>query len=161
MAIDDLTETECAYIAGYVDGDGGFYSYCLPYVSKKTGKNLFTFQNYIRFSSTDLCAIEWVGEKVGFTAYYQQKPVKGRPYERIVYNLQITGKKLDALIVRLIPYLIIKKQNAILVMKIRETYQIKYGSQGVPQHIADKRHELHKQLRQITSRFHNHPIKKS
>lgn len=160
MIIEQLTELECAYLAGLIDGDGGFYIYEIPTTSKK-GTKVINFQSYIKYCSCYEPVIKWVCDKTGCCSIRQQKPAKDRQFEKIVYYTQITGDSLTQLTKRLLPYLIIKKQHAEIMLKFRSTYQ---EGRHISRHddheaICAYRRQCMIDLRQTNSRFHAHLVK--
>ena len=98
-------ETDWAYIAGFLDGDGGIYPR-LPYVM---------------FDSTNKEIIEWLKQILGAPSIYVRDPKDrknlmphGIKTRKIAYRIEI-GKQSNVkqILERTMPYLKIKKDRAI------------------------------------------------
>lgn len=96
----NLTETDFAYMAGIIDGEGSFIARL-----NKDG----SFELNLRAGSRDKCLINWIESRwEGATniAYPCDRPF----YE---WRLGSSSPKLLKLVTRIIPYLVIKEPQAI------------------------------------------------
>lgn len=111
-----ISETDLAYLAGLVDGEGCIYAY------DRSGQG-------IKIGLTDHIAIDWLGDKFSGTVHtegrrnHTRKPVK-------VWQLQRMSD-LDVLLPLLIPFLKIKQQQAEILLKyIRLSINSKPNGKG-------------------------------
>mgnify|MGYP001096394048 CR=1 FL=1 len=112
------TDVELAYFAGIVDGEG---SITISDCSASQGKMHFVTQ--FSLSSTDLVLIEWTVNHFGgkYKKYTPaQLSVKSR---KNVYKYSATGPRLEYILKAVMPYLIIKKHEAKIMLKMRETFK--------------------------------------
>ena len=101
----ELTEVEKAYIAGIIDGEGSIY------IIQRT--NQASFECNLSVSNTSLPLIVWLSEKLD-KHYWIGRTARGNQAQ--AYN--ITLKSRDAIVVlnMLLPYLIVKKDLALLMV---------------------------------------------
>lgn len=107
-----MTETELAYLAGIVDGEG--------YIGIKTtparGDRVTTgFHARIQVRMTDEPAIALLSQLGG--SYYRENPhaERGKP----LYCWQVSDRLAEQALTALLPYLRVKKQQAETVLELR------------------------------------------
>lgn len=101
--IDELTELDCAYLAGLIDGEGSIY------VMKHKEK---TYYPAISIMMTHQPVMTWVAGKLGLlVADVPRKPKNWR------HSVRLHGKRAVALCRRMLPYLIVKRKQAELVQE--------------------------------------------
>jgi hypothetical protein len=118
--------TTLAYIAGLIDGEGSIRmvkSYDKAEWSPK-------YTPHISFTNTNRESVELVSEFIGndniFTHDSGKYGYKGR---KICFRVQKSGKEAVANILRkLLPYLLIKKRNAELLIEYAEKFEISAGA---------------------------------
>jgi intein/homing endonuclease len=115
-----MEELNFAYLAGYIDGDGCFY---IDTVKAKTGIFPVTHRTIVKFASVDESIMKWLKEFLGIH-YWIKCVSKKRKHlnRRDVYEANVTGECLDKLIIRIYPYLRIKKEHCEIMAKMRSTY---------------------------------------
>jgi len=115
--IPELSPTDAAYIAGFLDGDG-----CITISGRHT-----TPEPMVLFDNTDPSIIRWLLKKLGSKHNIRRgKPKKGkwRPTMRVA----VTGiADVYYLLKQLLPYLIIKREQAELTLKYCESRLNKVG----------------------------------
>ncbi len=111
----NISETDLAYIAGIVDGEGSIYA-SWRYKNK-------SYSNHTKMTvgfacnMTDRNVIDFIASKFAIKVY----PVKGT--KRKAYRISILGsKRLKLFLTPLLPYLICKKHVAELALKVIETF---------------------------------------
>ena len=111
----DISQTnvaQCAYFAGFIDGDG------MVAIHKKKPPAYYTLQvnavNTCREPLDLLCQFFGGGVKV---PYYQHSP-KYRP----VWVWSVHAKKAESCLHQLLPFLVIKKVRAELALLFRSTF---------------------------------------
>lgn len=153
-----MTDTELAYLAGIVDGEGCFF---IGLFRTKATKNLLNYHTYIKISNTEKSLIDWVHEKAGATNIQQDRLSRKSLFDRRCYSSQITGTTLDALLPKIYPYLIIKRRQCEIMMRMRSTFtpHRRLQKKQISQETHDIRYQCYLEIRSINSRFRNHPAK--
>lgn len=99
-----LTETERAYMAGLIDGEGSIS--CLWHAKGKTCYPVLTV------AMTDFGVIEWLGAK--WHVAVSRMPRRGEGYLPQVF-VRISGHRVKLLCSLLLPYLHVKRRHAELI----------------------------------------------
>ena len=105
--------------------------------------------------------MDWIKEKAKATNNQQERKTRVSLKERTVYNAQISGATLDALIPKIYPFLIVKKRQCEIMMRMRSTFtpHRRLQKKEISQEIHDIRYQCYLELRSINSRFRDHPVK--
>lgn len=146
---------ECSYLAGIVDGEGSIYIGAFS-SNPKTGTP--HYQTNIEVNNTDKNLIDWLvmvfgGKSITYTP--KQTPKNSR---RPIFRWIASGDRVTHICEIMMPYLIIKKRQAEIMLIMRETFNhtgIKKGMQGLPsvsKEILDKRKELELEMRALHCR---------
>lgn len=125
-------DTELAYLAGIMDGEG-FFS-----VRKRTDS--VRIVNQIGIVNTDLGLLEWIQERFSGKVY-PRPPVKGHPTWKMKYEWRIFNRDLDIILPAILPYLVVKAQQAKLVIELRDTFKVR-NYLSVPPELYQKRIDL-------------------
>lgn len=114
-------ELNFAYLAGYIDGDGCFY---IDTVKAKTGAPRLHYRTILKFASVDVGIMQWLQDFLGIH-YWGKVVPKSRKHlnYRKVWEANLTGAALDALLPKILPYLRIKKRHCEIMLKMRSTYR--------------------------------------
>lgn len=123
------TIAELAYLAGIIDGEGsltiGNYS-----SNKKSG--VLHYQTTLQINNTDEGLIQWIhktfgGNIVHYTA--KQTPKNSR---MAVFRWIANGERLTHICELILPYVIVKRRQVEIMLRMRETYKptTKSGQQG-------------------------------
>lgn len=105
--LSSLTREEVGYIAGFVDGEGSI-CFCL-------GKNM---KPTIQFPNTNREVIDWLLKKLTVGGLSVTVREKKNPKWKTLYQIHIGGiKNVFDILVKIEPYLIIKKEKARLAIK--------------------------------------------
>ena len=157
-----VTEAELAYLAGLVDGEGCFYIGHVKTRSKPTGLPYYNYHSLLKISNNCKEVLEWVYNTFGGRTTLFNKKTKDHTRNFITYDWYATGYLVRDLTILLLPYLIIKKAQAEVMIKMRNTFP-ESGSRGPCQPNADileLRAKLCTQMHRLNSRFKNHPDKR-
>jgi LAGLIDADG endonuclease len=104
----NISKTEIAYLAGFVDGEG-----CLA-INKRLHKNKIGswigYSAYIDLTSTNKEVMEYIRSKFGITSNVYVSILKGN--RKIAFRLRINKMQSQELIEKMYPFLIIKKAQA-------------------------------------------------
>jgi hypothetical protein len=154
----EYESTKLAYLAGIIDGEGTLF--IGNYGTKDKIRGTGFFQTIMAVTTTDVVLINWLYENFGgwkseYTPKQRAKNCKGP-----VHSWKCTGDRLTHLCELILPFLIIKKDQATILLEMRKTYfnsEYQIGKQGV-QHIPDdviaRRLELMDQLKKLHCRNH-------
>lgn len=146
---------QIAYLAGLIDGEGCFY---IGHVKQGKYGNGFQWHSCLKITSCDEELIIWLEKTFGGSKDYRYRWTSKQKFTRPVYNWQATGPMLDYLLPLVDPYLIIKKKQCDVMKRYRLTSK-NIGSKRLPPEITEKRLELLNEIRNLNSRFHEHPLK--
>ncbi len=146
---------EIAYLAGLIDGEG-----CIYIGHTKQGKygNGYQWHSMLKITSCDEEVIVWLENTFGGSKDSRYRWTSKQKFTRPVYNWQATGQMLDYLLPIVKPYLIIKKKQCDVMIRYRLTSK-NIGSKRLPPEVNEQRLVLLSELRNLNSRFHDHPLK--
>lgn len=146
---------QIAYLAGLIDGEG-----CLYIGNVKQGKygSGYQWHSLLRITSCDEELIIWLENTFGGSKDSRYRWTSKKAFTRPVYNWQCAGEMLDYILPLVRPYLIIKAKQCDIMIQYRATSK-NIGSKRLPEEVTLKRLSLLKQMRNLNSRFHNHPLK--
>ncbi len=107
--VGQLTETEKAYIAGFVDGEGDF-TVNRRFHQGTNGRKYIGYSAYLEIGNTDKAVIDWLHDVLSITCnVYCQKQSNNR---RDMYRLRMSGKQSLVVARAILPYLQVKKSIA-------------------------------------------------
>lgn len=144
-----------AYLAGLIDGEGCFY---IGHVKQGKYGNGLQWHSMLKITSCDEELIIWLENTFGGAKDSRYRWTSKKKFTRPVYNWQATGPMLDYLLPLVKTYLIIKSAQCDVMIQYRLTSK-NIGSKRLPPEIIERRIDLMKQLRNLNSRFHEHPLK--
>jgi hypothetical protein len=149
---------DLAYMAGLVDGEGCFFMAKLP---KKKGDGYVSehYRGLLKIDNTDIRLLDWIDSVFSGTASARCRSTSSRKFEREVFTWTATGDRLLDLCEQILPYLVIKKEQCLLMIKFRKTYTTQLGSNKVSNEALAIRQECLEAIRKLNSRWHLHPMK--
>jgi len=115
---EDVTQTELAYLAGIVDGEGmiGMHAHTKRRKTKAgEAREYKILQPAVGVYNNNVTLIEWLQNRIGF-----RMNGKDRRQARTNYYVVITGYRTYNVLQPLLPYLIAKKPQALLLMEYAE-----------------------------------------
>jgi hypothetical protein len=129
-----------SYLAGIIDGEG---SIGIEHLSPTKGRPKSYYVCRLTVINTNKNLMELLLHFFG-GSYNQRKKIEKR---KICYRWHIFGENLEKTLDQLIPYLFIKKQQALIVKQYRETV----GKTGwnVTNEVLNKRKELWLQCKEL------------
>lgn len=138
-------EAELAYFAGLIDGEGSFV------LHHRRGSHVFACQ--LQIGNTDVRMLEWVRERFGGSITLERRNnSKHKPVWRWVSNANTLSDAITALL----PYLIVKKDQAELILAYRRTLGAIVNSRrstyDTPAHVKTERFRIHSQLAMLNRR---------
>jgi hypothetical protein len=111
----NLTKTQLAYLAGIIDGEGCFTIEINPPTSYRKG-TLYTCR--LTITNTDERLLKWLVDHVGGTIHVR-KSIKGR---KQCFSWRVYASVIDEIVPKVLPYLICKKDEAMVIMKFRSSF---------------------------------------
>jgi hypothetical protein len=148
----EYTIAQLAYLAGIIDGEGSITIGCYAF-SKKTG--VPHFHTKIEVTSTDKVLIDWLADNFGggkstYTDKQMANNCKRRPFRWTIHS-----DRVKHLCECTLPYLIIKKEQAQIMIDMRNTFEktrMRKGDQGtqpIEKEVLDLRYELFNKLKAL------------
>lgn len=111
-----LTETEAAYLAGFADGEA---SIGLHHFRHPKGDRQPRFSITLQISNINHEVILWMQERTGGSIYTRQ-PSQDR--RRVLYCLQVPSVRCCAFLKQVLPFLIVKREQAELAIEFHERF---------------------------------------
>jgi intein/homing endonuclease len=108
------SETEKAYLAGLIDGEGTIH---IVLQRNKTKKIPEYFFSEVYITNTKMEMLRWVQERFGGKIRFSRKN-ENRNWKP-VYRIHYHGKDAMALLAEAGPYLVIKKEHALLLFAMQ------------------------------------------
>ena len=112
-----LKEAELAYAAGILDGEGCIHIHNNNIKSKKSTQN---FELKVHVSNTDRKMIDFLKQKFNGNITFRKKRTKSRLDS---YKWYLCGKRAEDFLRVIFPYLITKREKAVLALKFRKTFE--------------------------------------
>jgi hypothetical protein len=120
-----LTETEKAYLAGIVDGEGAVTIVEL----RSRGPGYEHYIGSLEITNTNMRLVEWVKSRIGHLleriVIDRRRVVKG---QKPVYRLCFRNQRAEEVLRVIYPYLVIKARQAELVFELRSRMRSNVGA---------------------------------
>lgn len=138
----DLTIQESAYIAGFLDGEGCFL------IGRRSGgksdkeKGKTRYRAIVHVGQVDVRPLVWMKSLMGGSIFLEKRYLKDQSNRAVKSNqpfhcLTLQGTTLDRFLPQIIPFMIVKKDQAQLVLEMR-----KLISRNNRKNISPQEHEL-------------------
>lgn len=131
------TEVDLAYLAGIIDGEGSFSLH--NFGTHRFGCSLMV-------GNTDPRMTEWLRERFGGTVRVEKKGERCKP----CYRWKASAQDLNAIITAVLPFLVIKRDRAELILAYRRTLNPPISGHRsadvTSTTVKDERRRLHGQL---------------
>ena len=152
-----LSETDKAYIAGFIDGEGSIS------IKRRNPKSEHpeAWQLIIQISSLDKNVLKYISEKTGQGKIQKIKlsKYKGRENQRDIYKISINSRKAANLLKEIYPYLKIKHKQAKIAIEFQKLIRYDWprkgapkGTSHIPEENLEKRWALWDECRKLNSR---------
>lgn len=138
------SETELAYLAGIIDGEGCVYIY-----KRKTRKNHTDFFPRLQLITTSKSLHEWIHKVFGGMIFNRKV---SNPKWKPRFEWYTTRGLMDDILEKILPYMVIKKSHIQIMIEFRKTFKTYYGQKGVPQDVVKLREDLCSQLKLLNKR---------
>ena len=110
-------DTELAYLAGIVDGEGSISVYCYQ---NYRGIGHHRYSEVFGVVTTDECLTNWIHAHFGGVVYHRP-PSKQNPKWKDKYEWRASQSEIAVLVPAILPYLVIKEPQAKLLIEFRST----------------------------------------
>jgi hypothetical protein len=137
------SETQLAYLAGIIDGEGSIYIQKIKRVKSPH------FDVRFNVTNTDKTLIDWLQSTFGGLVYHRNG-CNERCKDR--YEWVLSRKNFDIFSKLIQPYIVAKKYQLEIAISIRQTYSRNFGSNGVPPEILKFREECLHKMRSINKK---------
>ena len=147
-------DTDIAYFAGIVDGEGsltiGTYA--------KTKKGTPVWHTYLGISNTEESLIHWICERFGGAKLKYTPKQTPKNSRKEVFRWQCSGERLLHICELILPYSVCKKRQIEIMIEVRNSFKlIEYndGNRGpsISQDVLDLRLNLMLELRNLHNRL--------
>lgn len=153
----EYTDTQAAYMAGIMDGEGTFYIGNYSGNRKNGDKH---FQTLIAVASTDKSLIDWLFEIFGGGIRKYTPKQMSKNARKEVYRWCATSNRMLHICQIILPYLVIKKRQSEIMIEIRSTFNEEQNikgrqhTQNLPKGTLEKRQQLMNELQFLHTRTH-------
>lgn len=117
-----------SYLAGFVDGEGTIG------VSRRKRNRWFSYDSYLSISNTDIRVLSYIRERIGFGSVRNKKATISHYGKKPCFSYFISNKNARTVIKVIVPYLIVKKEQAETVLLMP-----KRGGTYTPESESDRR----------------------
>lgn len=152
QVLNKLTPEQAAYIAGFWDGEGsiGIWAHKRP-----NRKRSHYYNVRMTVSNTNLEVLEYIRDLLGSGTIHQEKVVNGNA--KTLYRLCLSEGKTRQLIPQLLPYLVVKKKQAVLCL---QALSVRYngGRAGVDDETWKKQDQFHSECAKLNQRGLAHNV---
>lgn len=134
-----MKDTDLAYLAGLIDGEG-----TISCSQLKTTKGFLALHKQLSIFNTNIAVISWITSRFGGTVHSRSRDIKWKTEHQVKWSAN-EGYKLLKLV---LPYIVIKRQQAEIYLALHETKSIS----GVTQEVQSYRAELVAKLQELNKR---------
>jgi hypothetical protein len=137
----NMKEFEKGYIAGAIDGEGNIA------IGKRMPKRCInpSYTCHVKVSNTDRRMVDWIHSIVGKGSICSPTKREGR---KQIHNWTICDREAEEFLLEMLPYFVIKKEQALIVLNFRDTF-VKMYPQGTPKEILSEREKYFKKLQEL------------
>lgn len=139
--LETLTDTEAAYLAGIVDGEGSIT------IGVSNGRKCY--QPGVHIIMCDKPVLEWMAKRLGVTCGIIKRSVNER--HRTQYGVRLLGRRAAWLCIAILPWLRVKKKQAELVIAFSKTYKSGYDGAGIDPKVNKLRKTLKRDMHRLNS----------
>lgn len=138
------TDTQIAYLAGIIDGEGTIY------VQVRKRGECFDYFPRFQVVNTDRGLMEWIHSTFGGILVQKDRSKHSKKW-RLQYQWFTSRGVMDDLLKKVIPYLICKKPHALAMLEFRKTFWNK-KSHKVSEETLSIRTEIFHRLKSLNKR---------
>jgi|SRR5690606_1714061 len=158
----EYKDTEIAYLAGIIDGEGSIY---IGNFSCNPKTKLPYYQTNMQVTNTNKNLINWLKKIFGGLINKRTTKQHANNSRMQAYTWTATGDRLTHLCELMLPYLQCKRKQAEIMLEMRKTYTkngAPRGKQGVPtlpEEVRIRRQQLMNEMRSLHIRTHSYKHK--
>ena len=155
----EYTIAQIAYLAGIIDGEGSIY---IGNFSKNKKTNVPYYQTNVQVTNTDKPLIDWLYETFGGLVSKRTTRQHASNSRKQAYIWTASGERVTHLCELILPYLIAKKRQCEIMIKMRATFTENHcikGHQGIQPHsveLMQLRQSLMDEMRSLHIRTHSY-----
>lgn len=144
----DHPETIWAYAAGIIDGEGSIY---IRGERAASTKGRHHQQLYLSVRGTDAKLGEWLKAQFGGFLYW---PKMGgwKPQWKPCWMWTTSANRAEQLLRRTMPYLVIKRPQALIALRFRETFMDDGQARDVPDDVWADRFSFREEIKRLNQR---------
>jgi hypothetical protein len=144
FVVNELTETEKAYLAGFFDGDG-----CVNIATHRIPGSISPiYYMQVIFSQATREVLDRIQTLLGYGKVYKLREAKGKA-TRPLFAYIVNGKQAERTLCLMLPYLYIKKEQAEVALQFRDTMRGRPGCRGLSPNILHLREEYKQKLHNL------------
>ena len=155
----EYATTQIAYLAGIIDGEGSIY--IGNFSSNPVTGNPY-YQTNVQVTNTDKPLIDWLSQTFGGLISKRTPRQMAHNSTKQAWVWTASGDRVTHLCEIILPFVICKKRQCEIMLKMRATYtklQHKKGSQGVQAHskeLLDLRQSYMDEMRSLHCRTYSY-----
>ncbi len=138
-----MQETDKAYVAGFIDGEG-----CI-YVQRIKSRGSYTIRGNVIIGCSERGAIDKIFSMVENNGSRHIGQHKQKPKWKPIYRLELSQQQGARLLQQILPYLIIKKKQAELFIELAK---LKAKSKPFSKYKEERQEEILKLLKELNKR---------
>lgn len=137
-----LIKDDLIYAAGFMDGEG----HIIIYKHNRGGRYKSpTYVLIVGCTNTDKNVIKWFQETFGACRQIRKRH-ENHPKYKICYSWTIQAKMAYKFLEMILPYLKVKKEQAIVGMKFQQSIIHRQDTKGLMKKVSDKENERREML---------------
>lgn len=150
-----MEETFKAYVAGFIDGEGfvDIHRQATEKTMKSRGLKNPSFQPIVQISNSNKEVLDKIHATYGGSIYSRRK----KDGHKQIYSFVVTARKAEKLLTDILPYLVIKKIQAELVLKFYSEGIAFPDRNKVPVEELVRRENIYMSLRNLNYKGDNRP----
>lgn len=142
--MNEINEIDLARLAAFIDGEG-----CITITVRKSNSRM---NIKIFITNTDIRLPEWCVGVTGVGNIHMSDSRRDLMRVKPAYRWECTGGAAMDLAKLVYPYLILKKDQADILIRLRKYVTNAYGVAGLPAWVKEQRLSLTNQIRQLNQR---------
>jgi len=148
----EYTIAQIAYLAGIMDGEGAFL---IGAYAKNPKTGTPHFHTTMQVSSTDISLINWLVDNFGGRLQHYSAKQTPKNSRKAVYRWTAHSDRVKHLCEIMIPYLVIKIEQAKVMIQMRDTFEktrMRKGQQGtqpIEQEVLELRYSLFHKMKSL------------
>ena len=133
-----------SYLAGIIDGEGyvGIIK-CSPQIKYRETK--YRYKPVLIIVNTNKELIDKLNDNFEGYIHQRKRVIKSK----VTYDFTFTQKGLWGILPKIIPYLIVKKEQAKLLIELRKTFRFTGRNNGYKENEINQKEEIYKNCKEL------------